>query len=130
MPQLSLPREPLALDSTIIRSPKDLLRAFVIGAEIGGLDDQQAAAAAGLDPSTWSQFKSGTRGIKPLEFNTYLEQIGNNLPLAYWAYTRGFELVPLESELQRQLRIEREKRAEVEKENAILRGLFHARAVA
>lgn len=123
--QLRLPREMIVLDDSIVHTQKNLLRAFITAADLGGLEDQQAAAAAGMDPATWSQFKNGTRGIKPLECNTFLDQCGNNLPLAYWAYTRGFALAPLESELQRQLRNEREKRAEVEKENAILRSLFH-----
>jgi hypothetical protein len=123
--QLQLPREPIVLDEVTIRAPKDIIKAFTMAADLGGLDDGQAAAAAGMDPSTWSQFKTGARGIKPLEFNGYLDQCGNNLPLAYWAYTRGFDLTPRESELERQLRVERERTADLQKENAVLRSLFH-----
>lgn len=123
--QLRLPREPAALDDATIRAPKDMIKAFTMAADLGGLDDQQSAAAAGMDPSTWSGFKAGTRGIKPLEFNGFMDQCGNNLPLAYWAYTRGFALTPLETELQRQLRVQEEQNRELQKENAILRSLFH-----
>ena len=125
--QLRLPRPLMKLDDTVIRAPKNLLRAFVVAAELGGLDDSQAAAAAAMDPSTWSLFKGGTRGIKPLEMNGYLDQCANELPLAYWAYMRGYALVPLESELEKRLRIEQEERAKVEAENKVLREVIGAR---
>ena len=99
----------MKLDDSIVQRPKDLLRAFVIAADLGGLDDKQAAAAAGMDPSTWSQFKAGDRGIKPLELTGFLDQCGNELPLAFWAYQRGYSLSPMESELERRLRLERER---------------------
>lgn len=127
MSQLALPRTLMRLDATIVQSPKNLLRAFVVAAEIGGLDDGQAATAAGMDPSTWSMFKNGTRGIKPLECNTYMDQCGNELPLAYWAFSRGYVLTPLESELERRLRLEQEARAKVETENRVLREVIGAR---
>lgn len=127
MNQLALPRPLMKLDDTVVQQPKDLLRAFVICADLGGLDDQQAATAAGMDPSTWSQFKNGTRGIKPLELNTFMDQCANELPLAYLAHSRGYVLTPRESELERRLRIEQEKRAKVEAENRVLREVIGAR---
>ncbi len=117
----------MKLDDTVVRSPKNLLRAFIAAAELGGLDDSQAAAAAGLDPSTWSLFKAGTRGIKPLELNGYMDQCANELPLAYWAFSRGYSLTPLESELEKRLRTEQEARQKVEAENKVLREVIGAR---
>lgn len=119
--QLSLPREPMKLDEVLISRPKNLLRAFIMQAEIGGLDDGQAAAAAGMDPSTWSQFKTGTRGIKPLELRSFDAQCGNHLVLSHWAWISGYILTPRESELERRLRVERERREKVEDENRVLR---------
>jgi len=125
--QLSIPRPLMKLDDTVIRSPKNLLRAFIVAADLGGLDDSQAAAAAGMDPSTWSLFKAGARGIKPLELSGYMDQCANELPLAYWAFTRGYSLVPLETELEKRLRAEQEARAKVEAENKVLREVIGAR---
>jgi hypothetical protein len=129
MNQLRLPREPMTLDETIIQQPKDLLRAFILQAELGGLDDQQAAAAAGMDPSSWSQFKTGTRGIKPLELRNFEQQCGNQLVLANWAWASGFVLTPRESELERRLRLEREENDRLARENKLLRELMQGRAV-
>lgn len=125
--QLSIPRPLMKLDDSIVRSRKNLLHAFVSAADHGGLDDKQAAAAAGLDPSTWSQFKSGDRGIKPLMFDAYMDQCANELPLAYWAYSRGYELRPLESALEKQLRLANEALADEKKKNAVLLEAFRAR---
>lgn len=127
--QLKLPREPMKLDESIIVRPKDMLRAFIMAADLGGLDDKQAAAGAGMDPATWSRFKQGDVGIKPLEMDNYLVQCGNLLPLAYWAYKNGHNITPRESELERQVRVEREAREKAEAENKLLRGLLTGRAV-
>lgn len=128
MSQLRLPREPMKLDEVVIQRPKDILRAFVLQAELGGLDDQQAAAAAGMDPSSWSQFKTGTRGIKPLELKSFDEQCGNQLVLSYWAWTSGFTLTPRETELQRRLRLKDEENAKLKDENRLLREIAVGKA--
>lgn len=116
----------MKLDESVVRAPKNLLRAFITAAELGGLDDGQAAAAAGMDPSTWSLFKAGTRGIKPLELNGYMDQCGNELPLAHWAYSRGYVLVPLETELQKRLRLKDEENQKLKDENRVLREVIGA----
>lgn len=126
--QLNLPREPMKLDVSIIRQPKDLLRAFILQAELGGLDDQQAATAAGMDPSTWSLFKAGTRGIKPLELRSFDGQCGNQLVLHYWAWVSGYVLTPRESELERRLRLKDEELAKVKDENRLLREIAVGKA--
>lgn len=126
--QLQLPREPMKLDETVIASPKNLLRAFIVQAELGGLDDQQAAAAAGMDPSTWSQFKTGTRGIKPLELLTFDQQCGNHLVLANWAWVSGFVLTPRETELERRLRLKDDENTKLKDENRLLRQIAVGKA--
>jgi len=126
--QLRLPREPMKLDESIISQPKDLLRAFILQAELGGLDDQQAASAAGMDPSTWSMFKNGARGIKPLELITFDQQCGNQLVLANWAWRSGFVLTPRESELERRIRIKDEENKKLRDENRLLREIAVGKA--
>lgn len=126
--QLRLPREPMKLDDMIIAQPKDMLRAFILQAELGGLDDQQAAAASGMDPSSWSQFKTGTRGIKPLELRSFDAQCGNHLVLSHWAWVSGYVLTPRESELERRLRLKDEENKELRSENRLLREIAVGKA--
>lgn len=118
--QLSIPRPLMKVDETFVRSRKNLLHAFISAADQGGLDDKQASAAAGMDPATWSQFKGGDRGIKPLMCDAYLDQCANELPLAYWAWSRGYELRPLETELEKRLRLSNEALLDEKKKNAVL----------
>lgn len=118
----------MRLDETVIRAPKDLLRAFVMQAELGGLDDQQAATAAGMDPSTWSLFKAGTRGIKPLELRSFDGQCGNQLVLAHWAWISGFVLTPRENEYERRLRLKDEENEKLRNENRLLREIAVGKA--
>jgi hypothetical protein len=122
--QLNLPRPPMELDDSIITRPKDILRAFVMAADLGGLDDKQAAAGAGMDPATWSRFKQGDVGIKPLNLLSYGEQCGNHLPLAYWAYKCGYALTIRETELEKRLRLKDEELQRERAENVLLRGLI------
>lgn len=128
MSQLRIPPEPMKLDEAVIAKPRDLLRAFVIQAELGGLDDQQAAAASGMDPSSWSQFKTGTRGIKPLELLTYDQQCGNHLALANWAWVSGYVLTPRETELERRVRERDEHIKKLQDENRLLREIATGKA--
>ena len=116
------------LEDSYIASRKNILHAFVSAADLGGLEEKQAAAGAGMDPGSWSQFKNGERGVKPLKLNSYLDQCGNELPLAYWAWTRGYVLTPRETELEKRLRAECEKSDELAKENRLLRNLIQGRA--
>lgn len=128
MSQLRIPPEPMKLDEAVIAKPRDLLRAFVIQAELGGLDDQQAAAASGMDPSSWSQFKTGTRGIKPLELLTFDQQCGNHLALANWAWVSGYVLTPRETELERRVRERDEQIKKLQDENRLLREIATGKA--
>ena len=127
--QLQLPRPPMILDESIITRPRDMLRAFVMAADLGGMDDKQAAASAGMDPATWSRFKQGDVGIKPLALSTFLDQCANELPLAYWAHSRGYVLTPRESELEKRLRIERQTNEKLRDENRILREIAAGRVI-
>jgi len=116
---------PVALiaDDVVARQPS-LTRAIVVCADIAGFEDKRAAAAAGVDPATWSKIKSGLAHFPQENFRKFQVKCGNWLPYQWAARDAGFGLVPLETELERQLRVEREARANVEAENKLLKGLL------
>lgn len=126
--QLLLPRQPAPLEEDYIATRKSILHGFISSADLGGLDDKQAAAGAGMDPATWSRFKQGDVGIKPANFMSFRQQTGNDLALARWAWECGYVLTHRETELERQLRVEREHSQAVEAENALLKKLLQGRA--
>lgn len=52
---------------------------------------------------------------------------GNELPLAYWAYSRGYLLTARESEMEKRLRSEHQARVEAEKKVELLTGILKGR---
>lgn len=128
MNQLDL-QMPVALiaDDVVARQPS-LTRAIVVCADIAGFEDKRAAAAAGVDPATWSKIKSGLAHFPQENWRKYQAKCGNWLPLQWAARDAGFGLVALETELERQLRVKSEALANVEAENKLLKGLLVGRA--
>ena len=126
--QLDLPMkgEMIAVDPVSIDRRQTFTQALVLCAEIGDLTPQKLAGKVVKDEESWSRIKSPT----PKQFfpqdklNDLMDMAQNEVPLIWLARRRGYELHPMETELERRLRLEREKRAEVEKENAILRRLL------
>lgn len=120
---------PMAIDDSIITRPSSILKAFTLAADLAGLEDKQAADAAGMDAATWSRFKSGQVGMKPDYMDRYFDVIGNELPLHHMAYRRGYQLVPRLSEMERRLAEERQKREAAENENRVLRSVINGRSI-
>lgn len=126
--QMSLPMKPemIEVDKASIDRRPSFTSALVLCAEIGGMTPQDLAGKIVKDEESWSRIKSPT----PKQFfpqdrlNDFMDVCQNEAPLIWLARRRGYELVPLETELERLLRIEREKRAEVEAENRVMRKLL------
>src|SRR5262249_38836480 len=100
--------------------------------DLAGLEDKQAAAAVRLDPATWSKFKMGgdrAPGFTEAMLDGTLFSIaGNDLALHALAYRNGYYLEHRETELERQLRLERESNERLKAENALLRSLLPVRS--
>lgn len=133
MSQLDLGMKPpmTELPEDIIAKPASWRKAILMTADIGGLEDKNAADAMGIAPEMWSRLKTDPRtGINPDRIEAFMDNCGNELLLHNLAWRRGFRLVERETETQRQLRIEREAREKAEAENKLLRSLLQGRAVA
>lgn len=131
MRQLDLGMKPPMLDLTdeIVASPVNWRKAILLTADIGGLADKNAADAMGVAQEMWTRLKTDPRtGINPDRIESFMDNCGNELLLHNLAWRRGFRLVQRETETQRLLRIEREKREAVEAENAVLRSVLGGRA--
>jgi hypothetical protein len=112
------------VDAKYLFGLPSLRRAVAYSLSLADMDPKEAYQPLGMDKATWSRITSGGQEVpasllKPLRVLT-----GNYAPLRWLAYTEGFELIPLKSELERQLDEERDARAEVERENAVLRSLL------
>ena len=128
MSQLELPLHEVALvDDEIISRQPSFTRALVVCADLAGWEEKQAADAAGIDPSTWSKLKNGTAHFPHERLSTYQRRCGNWLPLQWLARDAGFGLVRLETVLERELRVTKEKLAASEEKRLYAESLLTGR---
>jgi hypothetical protein len=126
---LKLPREPIGVDIEAVRRQPSMTKAIVLCAELAGLvNDKDQARAIGIDATTWSLIKKGERAFDHDKFEMMFDEFGNEVPLLWLADRRGYYLQPKETELQKQLRAEREARLKAEEKLAYLESL-HTRAL-
>lgn len=105
-------RKPQEVDRMSVSTIKTLEGAFVKCAEVLGLEDKTIAADIGMDNALWSRTKTGEAGLKGDRILRLMEASGNDLPLFWLAYARGYDprsLRKLESDLERENRELREK---------------------
>jgi hypothetical protein len=129
---LALPfaRPPQDLDIVTVQRQPSMTRAIVLCVDLGGFDnDKDFCRHVDLDPSTWSQIKTGERCYPHDKFERLFDACGNEAPLIWLADRRGYVLTPKESEYERRLRLERENRERAEAENRLLKSLLVGRAV-
>lgn len=117
--QPSLPLGKVSADE--ISRKRSFGEAIGLAAELAGYDlDKQASADIGMDKGQWSRIQSGQEGIKWEKLRTFLDKVGNDVPLLWMLHQRGYDLHSLrkrESVTERELRESRE-------ENAALRRLL------
>lgn len=105
----------------VARKPS-LGAAIELCAELGGYAlDKQLQTELEVDKGQFSRWQSGTEGIRWCKFNRLMDLCGNEAPLMWMLYQRGYDLHSLrkrESETARELRIKREARQDAEKKLA------------
>jgi len=100
-------------------------------AELAGYSlDKQSSAGIGMDKARWSRIKAGQEGIKPDQLEAFMDACGNDAPLLWLMHRRGWDLHSLrkqETDTERQLRAERERREDAERRVQILTDALHNR---
>lgn len=124
---LKLPKPPANVDhASIIRQPS-MTKAIVLCADLAGfVNDKDLCRSVDLDPAVWARIKSGQANFPHDRLTDLMEQAGNEVPLMWLNYQRGYDLNSLkqrESETEKKLRIEREARIKAEERLAYLESL-------
>ena len=119
----------LQIDSRTIDAKPSMTAAIKLCQELSGIDDKNIVGKKGIctDTAQWSRIKSGQHFFLQDKLNLIMDLCSNEAPLIWLARSRGYELVELETETQRKLRLEREKAEELERENILLRKLLTGR---
>lgn len=108
--QLSLPTQPTPEE--VARKPS-LGAAIELCAELAGHGlDKTLQQELGVDKAQFSRWKTGDEGIVWPKFERLMDVCGNDAPLLWMLYQRGYDLNSLrrrESETERELRQAREQ---------------------
>lgn len=116
----------------------DILRQNSLGDAIdlcvrtSGLEPKQVSDAAGSkDNSQYTRWTKNQEGIKWEKLQAIMDVCGNDAPLMWMLAQRGYDLSSLrmtETETEKALRLSQEARAEVERENTLLKSLLRGAA--
>lgn len=126
---LSVKPEMIEVDPAVIRAQPSMTTAIVLCQTLAGLEDKELCGDRGIvkHPEQWSRIKNGSAAFPHDKLECYFDRCRNEAPLFWLAWRRGYGLHHLESEIERQLRIEREGRLKAEERLAYLEGLYTKR---
>lgn len=110
-----------------IAREKTLGGAITLCAKAAGFEPKQVQDALKTDKAQWSRWVDGGEGIVWPKFTGLMDFCGNDAPLLWMNFHRGYDLSSLrrlETDLERENRILRERLAQVEQEREVERRLF------
>lgn len=126
-PQLELlaPSRPTSpVDKAYLMSLSSLRRAIRYSMSLSDLEPKEVYEPLGIDKATWSRIENGGMDFPASKLKRFGKITQNHAALMWLAHDDGFDLRPYKSELQAQLEQERAEKAELRKENDVLRGLL------
>lgn len=100
-------------DAALDRLPT-MLKAYNVTLELSGVDNEILASEVNMDTAQFNRTKSGKNNFPLNKLNELLDACGNEVLLRWWARSRGYALVRLQSAVERELEAERQKNAELE----------------
>lgn len=123
-------RDPEPVSADTIEAKKNFLAAFNLAINVCGLDEKDIYLELDIDASHWSRMRKGESHFPLNKLDDLCNLIGNEIILQWWAQHRGYALVMLESETQRQLREAHEALARERDRSRILMEALHGKALA
>lgn len=122
------PGEPIEVDSALVHRQPSMLSAIQLCLQAAGIADKEACLSLGIDAGHWSRILRGDAHFPLHLLGPLMDLCGNEAPLEWLAHSRGYELRPLETELERQVREEHARNERLAEENRMLRDLVMGRS--
>ena len=109
--ELTLARKAAAVIVPIemIRAKRTAAQAFTLACDVSGLDDKEIYLQLDIDAGYFSNIKKGKATLQADIVNTFCAIVDNNIYVEWLAYQVGCQLVQIESETERLLRLAREQ---------------------
>ena len=103
----------------VVVRPEEVMRKHSLGgaielcAELGGFAlDKTLQQELKVDKAQFSRWQSGTEGVQWIKFQELMDRCGNDAPVLWMLYQRGYDLNSLrkrETETEKDLRLAREE---------------------
>jgi hypothetical protein len=111
----------------MIRRQKSAAAAFALACTSSGLEDKEIYVSLGIDPGYFSRIKKGEATLQADLVQPFCDLVGNRIYVEWIAYQVGCTAVQIQSEAERQLAAERERREKAEAENKLMKQLLTGR---
>lgn len=124
----------IAVDPALIARQASMTKALQLCQTLSGKDDAQFYGDTGIvkDQAQWSRIMGPSNHNFPHEkLNLFMDKAGNEAPLLWLLYSRGYDLHSLrklETETEKRLRMTEERLAAVEAANLVLVNAMNGRA--
>lgn len=119
MMQFHIPAKPemIELDPAVIAAQPSMTAAIMLCQNVSGLEDKQLVGPKGIvkHAEQWSRIKNGSQAFPHDQYEKLFDACRNEAPLMWMNMRRGYGVIPLETELERQLRLTQEQLAEERK---------------
>lgn len=93
----------------VVFNCRTMLDAIKLSIQVACLEPKEIYVPLEFDKGHWSKIMSGENGFPVTKLLALMDLTGNDIPLQWLAGKRGFGLVMLESEAERQIRIRDER---------------------
>lgn len=110
----------VAVPIEMIRAKRTAAQAFTLACDVSGLEDKEIYLQLDIDAGYFSNIKKGKATLQADIVNTFCAIVDNNIYVEWLAYQVGCQLVQIESETERQLRIAREEIAMLKHDKRVL----------
>jgi hypothetical protein len=113
-----------------VRACPNEVAAIELACRCSGLLDKQIADYLGMDEGNWSKLRRGQRGFMPGYRIHFMEVVGNQILREWEEESLGFDSTTLRihsSALEQQLEAERAEKAELQRQNDLMRELLTGR---
>ena len=114
-------RSPQQVPDEVVHRQPSLLAAIRLAVQASGLDEKQVFIPLKVDKASWSKIMSGQFNFPTNKYCEFMELVGNDIPLRWLAFKRGYKLERLLSDVEAENASLRAELEEAKKEMAIVR---------
>jgi len=104
-PELALVRKttPIDVSMELVKRQKNFIGAIALCTQLSGLDDKEIYMTLGVDAGHWSRIVKGDAHFPVNKIDELMTLCGNEAPLKWLAYKRGYSLQMLKTEAERRI---------------------------